>query len=52
MHPQWLIYLNDGRVGLGLYKYRKQNKTYYVVSGFGFYLDNIRPDSITKRIPI
>lgn len=48
MKPKWLVYLKDGRVGLGMRKYRRRNKTYYVVSGYGFYIDDVRPDDIAE----
>lgn len=51
-NPRWLIYLKDGRIGLGLDRYRRKNKTYYVVSGYGFYVDDIRPDDIVEIIAI
>lgn len=48
MKPKWLVYLKDGRVGLGMMKYRRRNKTYYIVSGYGFYIDDVRPNEIAE----
>lgn len=47
MTPKYLVYLKDGRIGLG-YKYKYRGLVYYNVNGFGFSLGDVRKFEIKK----